>query len=71
MPELPEVEHAARMLRGFLEGRTVLRAEAPETRVFRGGDRRAFTSALRGRALLCLSRRGKRSEEHTSELQSR
>jgi formamidopyrimidine-DNA glycosylase len=59
MPELPEVEHAARMLRGFLEGRVILHAEASEARVFRGGDRRAFASALCGRKLSRLSRRGK------------
>lgn len=59
MPELPEVEHAARMLRGFLMGRLILRAEASPTRVFRGGGRRAFASALRGRKLERLERRGK------------
>ncbi|MFO0756424.1 MAG: bifunctional DNA-formamidopyrimidine glycosylase/DNA-(apurinic or apyrimidinic site) lyase [Byssovorax sp.] len=59
MPELPEVEHAARCLRAWLDGRTVIKAEAPDSRVFRGGDRRAFGRLLAGRTLQRLDRRGK------------
>jgi formamidopyrimidine-DNA glycosylase len=59
MPELPEVEHAARCLRTWLEGRVVLKAEAADTRIFRGADRRAFARRLAGRRLERIDRRGK------------
>jgi formamidopyrimidine-DNA glycosylase len=59
MPELPEVEHAARCLRAWLADRTVIKAEAPDTRVFRGADRRAFTRLLAGQKLERIDRRGK------------
>ena len=59
MPELPEVEHAARCLRAWLSGRTVIKAEAPDTRVFRGTDRRAFSRLLTGNRLHRIDRRGK------------
>ncbi len=59
MPELPEVEHAARTLRRWLRGRKVVRAEADATRVFRGGGRAAFARALAGRRLRFVERRGK------------
>lgn len=59
MPELPEVEQAARTLRVWLSGVPVVRVEAPASRVFRGGDRAAFLRALPGRALAGVDRRGK------------
>lgn len=59
MPELPEVEHAKRCLQRWLTGKTILRAEASRTRVFRGGDPCAFARALRGRTLERIDRRGK------------
>src|SRR4051812_16931597 len=59
MPELPEVEHAARSLSAWLGGVPVARAEAGASRVFRGGHRRAFLRALPGRALQRVERRGK------------
>jgi formamidopyrimidine-DNA glycosylase len=59
MPELPEVEQAARTLRAWLTGVPVVRAEAPASRVFRGADRAAFAEALAGRALVRVERRGK------------
>jgi formamidopyrimidine-DNA glycosylase len=57
MPELPEVEIARRNLVHWLEGRRVVRAEAEDSRVFRGARREDFSS-LRGR-LESLERRGK------------
>ncbi|WP_349256543.1 bifunctional DNA-formamidopyrimidine glycosylase/DNA-(apurinic or apyrimidinic site) lyase [Archangium sp.] len=57
MPELPEVEIARRNLVHWLDGRRVIRAEAEESRVFRGARREDFAS-LRGR-LESLERRGK------------
>jgi formamidopyrimidine-DNA glycosylase len=59
MPELPEVEHAARLLRRWLRGRVVRRAEAESTRIFRGSDPARFEAELRGRRLERLERRGK------------
>ena len=59
MPELPEVEHAARSLRRWLTGAVVARAEADGSRVFRGGGRRAFVRSLPGRRLDRIERRGK------------
>lgn len=57
MPELPEVEIARRNLVHWLDGRRVVRAEAEDSRVFRGARREDFAS-LRGR-LESLERRGK------------
>lgn len=57
MPELPEVESARRQFVHWMEGRRVVKAEADDTRMFRGARRRGF-SVLRGR-LLGLERRGK------------
>ncbi len=59
MPELPEVEHAARSLRRWFSGRIIERAAAPESRIFRGSDRLAFQRKLRGRTLEWVERRGK------------
>lgn len=59
MPELPEVEYAARNLRDWLHGKTIERAEAEPTRIFRGGGREAFEHQLAGKKLEWLERRGK------------
>ncbi|WP_407692956.1 bifunctional DNA-formamidopyrimidine glycosylase/DNA-(apurinic or apyrimidinic site) lyase [Pyxidicoccus xibeiensis] len=57
MPELPEVEIARRNLVRWFGGRRLVRAEADDTRIFRGADRARF-AALTGR-LESLVRRGK------------
>jgi formamidopyrimidine-DNA glycosylase len=57
MPELPEVEMARRNLARWLQGHRVLRAEADNTRVFRGAKRAKFAE-LTGR-VEALDRRGK------------
>ncbi|MCP3062084.1 bifunctional DNA-formamidopyrimidine glycosylase/DNA-(apurinic or apyrimidinic site) lyase [Myxococcus sp. K38C18041901] len=57
MPELPEVEIARRNLVRWFTGRRLVRAEADDTRVFRGADRARFAQ-LQGR-LESLVRRGK------------
>ncbi|MEN9799287.1 MAG: bifunctional DNA-formamidopyrimidine glycosylase/DNA-(apurinic or apyrimidinic site) lyase [Pseudomonadota bacterium] len=57
MPELPEVEVAARALRRWLEGREVVAAEAAPTRVLRGGEAKDF-ARLAGR-VASVERRGK------------
>jgi formamidopyrimidine-DNA glycosylase len=59
MPELPEVEHAARSLRAWLTGVPIAHVAAAATRVFRGGHLRAFRSGLPGRTLERVERRGK------------
>jgi formamidopyrimidine-DNA glycosylase len=57
MPELPEVEMARRNLARWLQGHRVVRAEADNTRVFRGAKRAKFAE-LTGR-VESLDRRGK------------
>lgn len=59
MPELPEVEFAARSLRRWLQDETIAKVEAPDTRIFRGSDRLAFQQQLRGRSIRWVERRGK------------
>lgn len=59
MPELPEVEFAARALRRWLEGRRVASAQAPPSRIFRGSEREAFLRRLPGTRLTWVERRGK------------
>ncbi len=59
MPELPEVEHAARQLRAWMEGRRLERVEVPRTRVVRGQAPRRLVQALTGRRLASVDRRGK------------
>ena len=59
MPELPEVEFAARCLRRWLTGKRIEAAEAPPTRIFRGSDAGAFERELPGRKLEWVERRGK------------
>lgn len=57
MPELPEVEIARRNLARWLHGHRVVKAEADNTRVFRGAKRAKF-SELTGR-VESLDRKGK------------
>src|SRR5262245_47911629 len=59
MPELPEVEHAARTLRLWLAEGPVVRARAADTRVFRAGGRGLFARRLPGRRFERAERRGK------------
>jgi formamidopyrimidine-DNA glycosylase len=61
MPELPEVEIAARNLRRWAEGRRIARVDtdARAARIFRPGDRAAFARALDGARLEKVDRRGK------------
>src|SRR5512137_2351492 len=61
MPELPEVEIAARNLRRWAEGRRISRVEtdARAARIFRPGDRAGFARALAGARLERVDRRGK------------
>ncbi|MBJ6759539.1 bifunctional DNA-formamidopyrimidine glycosylase/DNA-(apurinic or apyrimidinic site) lyase [Myxococcaceae bacterium JPH2] len=57
MPELPEVEIARRNLVRWFDGRRVVRAEADDSRVFRGAERARF-ARLTGR-VESLERKGK------------
>lgn len=57
MPELPEVEIARRNLARWFQGRRLVKAEADDTRVFRGAELKDFAK-LKGR-LESLERRGK------------
>ncbi|HVP69544.1 MAG TPA: bifunctional DNA-formamidopyrimidine glycosylase/DNA-(apurinic or apyrimidinic site) lyase [Anaeromyxobacteraceae bacterium] len=61
MPELPEVEIAARNLRRWASGRRLVRVEAEPAarRIFRPLSPRAFEDALRGSRLREIRRRGK------------
>jgi formamidopyrimidine-DNA glycosylase len=61
VPELPEVEIAARNLRRWAEGRRIDRVvtDPRAARIFRPGDRAAFSRALVGARLLRIDRRGK------------
>jgi len=61
MPELPEVEIAARNLRAWARGRRIERAEAEAQakRIFRPGRPGAFTAALSGRRVGEVRRLGK------------
>ncbi len=61
MPELPEVEIAARNLRAWTAGRRIARVEAaPRTaRIFRPSRPAAFARALEGARFAAVGRRGK------------
>ena len=61
MPELPEVEIAARNLRAWSLGRRVVEAEAEEgaRRIFRPARPSAFAAAVRGRRVAEIRRVGK------------
>src|SRR5258706_4532382 len=58
MPELQEVEIAARNLRAWLAGRRVPHAELPRSRVL-AGDPRAAVRLVAGRTVRDVERRGK------------
>jgi len=58
MPELPEVEVAARQLRSWLSGRRIVAAHAARSRVIRGQAPQRFAS-LAGRRLAGIERVGK------------
>jgi formamidopyrimidine-DNA glycosylase len=61
VPELPEVEIAARNLRRWAEGRRVerVRTDPRAARIFRPGDRAGFARAVAGCRLASVERRGK------------
>ena len=59
MPELPEVEHAARQLQAWMLGKRILRAAASRSRVLRAQAPQRFARALTGRRLEAVERRGK------------
>lgn len=58
MPELPEVETAARKLRDWVQGRRLIAAHAERTRVTRGQDQEGL-QRLEGHRLLSIERLGK------------
>jgi formamidopyrimidine-DNA glycosylase len=61
VPELPEVEIAARNIRRWAQGKRIVRAvtDPRAVRIFRPGSRAAFARALSGARLLQVDRRGK------------
>jgi formamidopyrimidine-DNA glycosylase len=59
MPELPEVEHAARVIRAALDGRTIEGARVAKTRVVRGASAQAVERLLAGQRVRAVERRGK------------
>ena len=61
MPELPEVEWAARQLRGWLTGRRVVAVACDRRarRMFRPGTPAGFARALRGGRVRAVARHGK------------
>lgn len=60
MPELPEVEFHARELRRWLDGKTILRAEADKTRLLRGKTTpKSFSEALTNRSVIEIKRQAK------------
>jgi formamidopyrimidine-DNA glycosylase len=59
MPELPEVEIAARNLRRWLAGQKIVAARIPATRILRGAAAPALEKRLSGRKVTAVERRGK------------
>jgi formamidopyrimidine-DNA glycosylase len=59
MPELPEVEIAARNLKRWMRGKTIERVVVRTSRVIRGGTPKAITAAIEGRSVKSVDRRGK------------
>jgi formamidopyrimidine-DNA glycosylase len=61
VPELPEVEIAARNIRAWAEGRRIVRVttDPRAVRIFRPGNRAGFARALSGARLVQVDRRGK------------
>lgn len=66
MPELPEVEMAARQLRGWLEGRTILKAKLLRAGLAPQNSSQAFARGLKGATVVSISRRGKHILTHFS-----
>ena len=58
MPELPEVEIARRQLLSWLEGRRIVSARAPKSRILRSQSPQRF-AALAGHSLQAIERTGK------------
>lgn len=59
MPELPEVEFAARQLGAWLSGKRIDRAAIAPTRIVRGSSAAAVEALLTGRVVAGVERRGK------------
>jgi formamidopyrimidine-DNA glycosylase len=59
MPELPEVENAARNLRAWLGGRSLAAVEVPDTKVLAAGTPEEWHTVLRGRRCAGVQRRAK------------
>jgi formamidopyrimidine-DNA glycosylase len=59
VPELPEVEINARNLRRWSQGRVIVAASAPRSRVLRPADPRSFARGLVGRRVGTIERIGK------------
>jgi formamidopyrimidine-DNA glycosylase len=59
MPELPEVEWAARRLRAWLGGGRIARAEVHDARILRGARPAAIARVVKGRRVKSIERRGK------------
>lgn len=59
MPELPEVEHVVRALRGTVVGRTIVASEVRLAKLIAPLSAVAFTRTVKGSAITGVSRRGK------------
>lgn len=59
MPELPEVETVARLIRPRIEGRSIVDGHASWVRTLGGASLRAFRQGVRGTSVACVWRRGK------------
>lgn len=59
MPELPEVEFAANKLRTWSTNGRITRVEVHDPRILKGGDAQDFVTALKGRTVGAIERRGK------------
>jgi formamidopyrimidine-DNA glycosylase len=59
MPELPEVETVARILRGRIVGETIADVQVNWERTIEGWEVSAFRETLRGRTITGIGRRGK------------
>ncbi|MBW2460239.1 MAG: DNA-formamidopyrimidine glycosylase, partial [Deltaproteobacteria bacterium] len=58
MPELPEVEIAARVVRACLEGHALDRVTVHDARIVRKQSKAAFRKAVVGRTVRSVDRRG-------------
>ncbi|MEM9068308.1 MAG: bifunctional DNA-formamidopyrimidine glycosylase/DNA-(apurinic or apyrimidinic site) lyase [Myxococcota bacterium] len=59
MPELPEVEIAARQLRRWCAGKAIVRVRVHDKRIVRGGSVASFRRALTKHEVVRVDRRGK------------